>query len=178
MICDIIFVEERRCLLKFDDTSAKRKTGSSNEDTLPRRWQPVNCERISCIDTSLTSTPISTKPRKKEIGATWQRGRQFTIKRVQLRRHPQGSRLLILPGQRPALMAYLRQQGNGLLASSHYPSQLHLPCPDVPPTQFSLLQKHNKKIFDMCNIGEDYHLGTKRNEVLKECNRILDREDF
>jgi|JI9StandDraft_1071089.scaffolds.fasta_scaffold33450_4 hypothetical protein len=100
------------------------------------------------------------------------------MKRVQLRCHPQGSRLLILPGQRSPLMAYLRQQGNGLLASSHYPSQLHLHQPNVPSTQFSLLQKHNKKIFDMCNIGEDYHLGCKRNEVLKECNRILDREDF
>ena len=41
-----------------------------------------------------------------------------------------------------------------------------------------LLQKHNKKFFDMCNLGEEFHLGAKRNEVLKECNRILDREDF
>lgn len=50
--------------------------------------------------------------------------------------------------------------------------------PMYPPLSHSLLQKHNKKIFDMCNIGEDYHLGAKRNEVLRECNRILDREDF
>jgi len=41
-----------------------------------------------------------------------------------------------------------------------------------------LLQKHNKKLFDMCNLGDDFHLGTKRNEILQECNRILDREDF
>ena len=41
-----------------------------------------------------------------------------------------------------------------------------------------LLQKHNKKLFDMCNLGPDYHLGVKRDEVLRECNRILDREDF
>ena len=41
-----------------------------------------------------------------------------------------------------------------------------------------LLQKHSKKLFDMCNVGEQYYLGKKRNEVLGECNRILDREDF
>lgn len=49
---------------------------------------------------------------------------------------------------------------------------------DVPCMRRSLLQKHNKKLFDMCNLGEDFHLGAKRLEVLKECNRILDREDF
>jgi len=38
--------------------------------------------------------------------------------------------------------------------------------------------KHNKKLFDMCNVGEQYFLGKKRNEVLRECNRLLDREDF
>eukprot|EP01015_Nassula_variabilis_P015175 TRINITY_DN226_c0_g1_i1.p3 TRINITY_DN226_c0_g1~~TRINITY_DN226_c0_g1_i1.p3 ORF type:complete len:155 (-),score=28.62 TRINITY_DN226_c0_g1_i1:140-604(-) len=41
-----------------------------------------------------------------------------------------------------------------------------------------LFQKHNKKLFDMCNVGEEYFLGRARNEVLRECNRILDREDF
>jgi hypothetical protein len=30
----------------------------------------------------------------------------------------------------------------------------------------------------MCNIGEEYYLGRKRNEVLRKCNEILDREDF
>lgn len=30
----------------------------------------------------------------------------------------------------------------------------------------------------MCNLGEDFYLGQKRNEVLKECNKILDVEDF
>ena len=39
-------------------------------------------------------------------------------------------------------------------------------------------QKHNKKLFDMCNVGPHYHLGVKRDEVLRDCNRILDREDF
>lgn len=43
---------------------------------------------------------------------------------------------------------------------------------------FSLLQKHSKKLFDMCNLGEDFYLGQKRNEVLRECNKILDVEDF
>lgn len=39
-------------------------------------------------------------------------------------------------------------------------------------------QKHNKKLFDMCNIGVEYKLGNERNKVLEKCNRILDREDF
>jgi hypothetical protein len=30
----------------------------------------------------------------------------------------------------------------------------------------------------MCNIGEEFYLGKKRNEVLAECNRLLDTEDF
>lgn len=38
--------------------------------------------------------------------------------------------------------------------------------------------RHNKKLFDMTNVGEQYFLGKKRNEVLRECNALLDREDF
>ena len=38
--------------------------------------------------------------------------------------------------------------------------------------------KHNKRLFDMCNVGEEYELGAARNEVLRECNRIMDVEDF
>ena len=37
---------------------------------------------------------------------------------------------------------------------------------------------HNKKFFDMCNVGEQYELGFARNVVLKNCNALLDREDF
>jgi hypothetical protein len=37
---------------------------------------------------------------------------------------------------------------------------------------------HNKKLFDMCNVGEEYYLGAQRNFVLRKCNEILDREDF
>jgi len=33
-------------------------------------------------------------------------------------------------------------------------------------------------MFDMCNLGEEFYLGRKRNEVLTECNTILDVEDF
>ena len=33
-------------------------------------------------------------------------------------------------------------------------------------------------MFDMCNVGEQYFLGKKRNEVLRECNQIQNREDF
>ena len=38
--------------------------------------------------------------------------------------------------------------------------------------------KRNKRLFDMCNVGEEYELGSARNEVLRECNRILNVEDF
>lgn len=42
----------------------------------------------------------------------------------------------------------------------------------------SLFIFHNKKLFDMCNVGEQYELGYARNVVLRRCNRLLDREDF
>lgn len=38
--------------------------------------------------------------------------------------------------------------------------------------------KHNKRLFDMCNVGEEYELGAARNNVLRKCNAILDVEDF
>lgn len=38
--------------------------------------------------------------------------------------------------------------------------------------------RHNKKLFDMCNVGEEFYLGAQRNEVLRQCNKIQDREDF
>ena len=65
-----------------------------------------------------------------------------------------------------------------MVARPHHPPQLRDRSSHVRTPSLRLLQKHNKKIFDMCNVGEDYHLGLKRNEVLRECNRILDREDF
>ena len=34
----------------------------------------------------------------------------------------------------------------------------------------SLFVKHNKKFFDMCNVGEQYELGYSRNDVLSRCN--------
>lgn len=39
-------------------------------------------------------------------------------------------------------------------------------------------QKANKRIFDQCNVGEEYYLGKKRNEVLAQANTILGVEDF
>ena len=42
----------------------------------------------------------------------------------------------------------------------------------------SLFIKHNKKFFDMCNVGEQYEVGYARNVVLRRCNTLLDREDF
>ena len=41
-----------------------------------------------------------------------------------------------------------------------------------------LYMVNSKKYFDMCNIGEQYEVGYARNVILRECNRILDREDF
>lgn len=37
---------------------------------------------------------------------------------------------------------------------------------------------YNKKFFDMCNVGEQYEVGFARNVVLRQCNKLLDREDF
>lgn len=34
----------------------------------------------------------------------------------------------------------------------------------LQPTRFL---KHNKKLFDMCNLGEEFYLGAERNKVLK-----------
>ncbi len=42
----------------------------------------------------------------------------------------------------------------------------------------SLFILHNKKFFDMCNVGEQYEVGYARNVVLRRCNQLLDREDF
>lgn len=38
--------------------------------------------------------------------------------------------------------------------------------------------KHAKRLFDMCNIGEEFELGQERNRVLRQCNDILGVEDF
>jgi len=37
---------------------------------------------------------------------------------------------------------------------------------------------HNKKLFDMCNVGEQYELGYARNVILRRCNLLLNRQDF
>lgn len=42
----------------------------------------------------------------------------------------------------------------------------------------SLFILHQKKLFDMCNVGEQYELGYARNVVLRRCNSLTDREDF
>ena len=40
------------------------------------------------------------------------------------------------------------------------------------------LFKVNKRLFDMCNVGEEYQLGEHRNKVLQKCNELQDVEDF
>lgn len=42
----------------------------------------------------------------------------------------------------------------------------------------SLFVLHNKKFFDMCNVGEQYELGYARNVVLRKCNNLTERQDF
>ena len=42
----------------------------------------------------------------------------------------------------------------------------------------SLYILHNKKFFDMCNVGEQYELGYARNVILRKCNLLTGREDF
>ena len=41
--------------------------------------------------------------------------------------------------------------------------------------QRQLFVFHNKKFFDMCNVGEQYDIGFARNVVLKHCNTLLVR---
>ena len=38
--------------------------------------------------------------------------------------------------------------------------------------------KVNKRLFDMCNLGEEYELGKTRNAVLNQCNELQGIEDF
>lgn len=48
----------------------------------------------------------------------------------------------------------------------------------------SVIRNHNlatffsKKHFDMLNLGDQYEIGRERNKVLRECNKLLDVEDF
>jgi len=37
---------------------------------------------------------------------------------------------------------------------------------------------NNKKLFDMLNVGEQYDMGRERIDVLRNCNKLLDQEDF
>ena len=57
--------------------------------------------------------------------------------------------------------------------------------PFVPVAAFTYVYRsrqlfafHNKKFFDMCNVGEQYEVGFARNVILRRCNKLLDREDF
>ena len=47
-----------------------------------------------------------------------------------------------------------------------------------PFYQRHFLFKVNKRLFDMCTVGEEYELGRARNQVLRLCNQIQDVEDF
>ncbi|CAG9310980.1 unnamed protein product [Blepharisma stoltei] len=38
--------------------------------------------------------------------------------------------------------------------------------------------QHNRRFFEMLNVGTEFELGAERNRVLEECNRIARRADF
>lgn len=38
--------------------------------------------------------------------------------------------------------------------------------------------QHNRRMFQMLNVGTEFELGAERNRVLEECNRIAHRADF
>ena len=42
----------------------------------------------------------------------------------------------------------------------------------------SKFRAHNKRLFDLLNIGTEFELGAERNRVLEECNKISKRADF
>lgn len=122
--CIFIIENHRRCLHRFVDTFVKRKTGSSSEATVPRRCRPATFAKISFAATSSTSKLIFTKLRKKGIGPISQGGNSPLTQRIQLRCGPEGIRLRCVGGKRFALLAHLRQQSHGILASINYPYQL------------------------------------------------------
>ena len=68
------------------------------------------------------------------------------------------------------LLTYYRQRLNLL------PFVISIPC------YIYLRDKHrkmfNKRLFDMCNVGEEFGLGRQRNTILRQCNKIQDVEDF
>lgn len=41
-----------------------------------------------------------------------------------------------------------------------------------------LFRNHNRRYFEMLNIGTEYELGAERVRILDECNRIAHRADF
>lgn len=161
--CIFIIENYRRCLRRFVDTFVKKKIGSSSEVTAPKRCRPATSAKISCDATSSTSKLISTKPRKKGIGPTLPSGNCSPTQRIQLRCGPEGFGIRCIGGQRTTFLAHLRQQGDGVLAFADDSDQLLCSVTDVVVVGSRLLQKHNKKLFDMCNLGEEFHLGAKRN---------------
>ena len=150
----LIEIDFTPCLLKSEDTSERRKTSSLKEDTLPKNFRSANSENNSCKDTSLISTLISTELNNNETGLTSPKGTHSHTQRIQLRRHFERCRLRILHRECRDVLENLRQQGHGMVASFHCPPHLSTSLTNVTPPRFSLLQKHNKKLFDMCNLGE------------------------
>ena len=141
----------------------RRRTFSSKGDIQLKNSPSANSGRISSPNTSSISIPIYTRHKRKEIGPTLPKGSYILIQVVQLRRRPQGTRIRLPRSQCLNIMENLCQQKHGLVASPHCPPHLHCGSPFVTILLSRLLQKHHKKLFDMCNLGEEYHLGNKRN---------------
>ena len=53
-------------------------------------------------------------------------------------------------------MEDLCEQSYGMVAFRNNASYLPNRLTHVTPGLYSLLQKHNKKLFDMCNLGEEF----------------------
>ena len=76
-------------------------------------------------------------------------------------------------------MALYKERTDETRASARKKTLFALGVGAMVPAKYSY-DKHmyNKKLFDMCNVGEQYELGYARNVVLRRCNALLDREDF
>lgn len=179
MICVIIInkfeiIITPKCQQLSEDIFRRNKTSSTQEDGKDHNFKPAYWGNLSSKSLLSILIPISTKLNKKETGLISAKGNLlFKIFR-------EYNYDVVLKG-----LGYSALVGNVLLSWRIFVTKGMVWWPllvAVPATYYYitplLLQKHSKKLFDMCNVGEEFYLGRKRNEVLRKCNQILDTEDF
>lgn len=161
------------CQQLSDDIFKKSKTSNSLVDGKDLNSKPVYWDKPSSKSSLSISIPISTKPNKKGTGPTLPKGTVYNKSR-------EYNYDVVLKGA-----GYSALVANVLLSWRIFVTKGMVWWPllvAAPATYFYitplLLQKHSKKLFDMCNVGEEFYLGRKRNEILRKCNQILDTEDF